>query len=115
MSKSAGVVLGILGFAALTLAGCGHAIQTSGTVTGKASPCVGPPAPGLNPDKFRYTVSIYQGTRMVAQQRLTGDTSSAYQFTVPAGHYQVRNYPGKVDVTVRAEQTAHANLFEPCG
>jgi hypothetical protein len=67
MSKSAGVVVGVLGFAALTLAGCGQAVQTNGSVTGKASPCVGPPAPGFNPDTFRYIVSIYQGTRMVAQ------------------------------------------------
>jgi hypothetical protein len=114
-TKSARVVFVIMGCAALTLTGCGHAVQTNGTVTGKASPCIGPLPTRFNPDTFRYTVSLYRGTRMVAQQRLTGDTSTTYRFTVPSGHYQVRNYPGTVDVTVRAGLTTHADLFEPCG
>jgi hypothetical protein len=105
----------ISGFGALILAACGQPIQASGTVTGLASPCIGPPSPGLNPHDFQYTVSIYRGSRRVGQQLLRGDAGFRFRFSVPPGHYRLRNPPGTVAVTIRIGQTTHANLFEPCG
>lgn len=107
------IVVSVLGI--MTLAACGQPTQTSGTVTGLASPCIGPPFPGLNTHDFQYTVSIYQGSRKVSEQRLTGDAGSTYRFSVPPGRYQLRNPPGSMNVTVREGKTTHVNLFEPCG
>jgi hypothetical protein len=113
--RSAGLALVFLAFVALTFAGCDQTAQTAGTVTGQASPCVGPPAPGENLNRLRYTISLKQGRRTIAHQTLTGDTASTYRFQVPAGHCRVKNFPGSESVIVRARQTTHTNLFESCG
>jgi len=115
-SKSAFAALLLSGSAFLTLAACGQSpAATHGTVTGLASPCIGTANAGFDYRLFRYTISIEKGFRTIAQQELRGDTASTYRFVVPAGRYRIMNYPGVVDVTVRAGQTIHVNLLEPCG
>jgi hypothetical protein len=117
VSRSAGVTAAIMGIVALTFAGCGgQPAQTDGIVTGRASPCIGPaPPPGVNIQNFRYTISLEQGSRIIARENLKGDADATYRFDVPAGHYRLKNGPGAVVVIVRHGQTIHANLYEPCG
>jgi hypothetical protein len=113
--KSAVVAVAIMSLVVLTFAGCGQPAQTNGTVTGQASPCIGPPAPGENLQKFRYTISLELGFRTISRQTLTGDTAATYRFEVPTGRYRVKNFPGSMSVVVRAGYTTHVNLFEACG
>jgi len=90
-------------------------MATDGTVTGLASPCIGTAKAGFDYRLYRYTISIEEGFRTIAQQELRSDTASKYRFVLPAGRYRIINYPGVVDVTVRAGQTIYVNLLEPCG
>jgi hypothetical protein len=115
MSRWAGLTAVTFGFVALMFAGCGEPAHTDGIVTGRASPCVGPPTPGEDLREIRYTISLERGSRTVSEQTLTGDAAARYRFDVPAGRYRIKNPPASVDVTVRTGQTTHANLFVPCG
>ena len=92
------------GLTALTLAACGESASTptDGTVTGLASPCIGAPAPPSNPNDFEYTISIYEGSRTVARQKLQGGDLLRGTDSMSRPGIIGFNYPGTVDVTVRA-------------
>lgn len=114
MARQTGLVLFVSGLAALALAACDQPDQTGGTITGHASPCIGPPMPRRNLAALHYTITLQQGSRIISRQTLTGVGSAPYRFNVPAGHYRIKNFPGSIEVTVRPGRTTRANLYEPC-
>ena len=101
--------------AGLVLAQCSRGSSpTNGTISGVARPCLGTAPPGgWNERAIPVTVMLYQRSRVVARQIVKG--SDIYRFEVPAGRYKVVAYPGSVYVTVRAGETSHANIYNPCG
>lgn len=99
------IAVGLLG------AACGRAgPPSSGTVTGRASPCIGP-VPQTS--QVGFTVAIYEGSHRVSQQRLEGEFAK-YRFVVPPGRYELENPPVTKVVVVRPGHTTHAALLTGC-
>ena len=102
--------------AVLGLAACGTNPPPDGTVTGVASPCVGPPITSTQYSHRPVTVYLTKGSRTVAQQIVKG--THIYRFAVPAGSYVVATHEGEaskpVAVTMRSGQTTHADIPSYC-
>lgn len=99
--------------AGLALMACGQSPAANGTITGVASPCVGP---AITYSRLPVTVYLTQGARLVAHQTVKG--THTYRFVVPAGSYVVATHEGEgskpVPVTVRSGQTTHADIPSLC-
>lgn len=101
---------------ALALTACSKTPTANGTITGVASPCVGPPITSTQLSELPVTVYLTQGSQKVAQQ--TVKSTHTYRFVVPAGNYVVATHEGEgskpVAVTARSGQTSHADIPSFC-
>lgn len=101
--------------AAVFLAQCSQSSPPAdGTLTGVASPCIGPAATSAQISDTPVIVRLTQGSRVVAQQTLKG--THQYRFVVPAGEYVIVVSGGSPPARVlsRSGMTADVNIPSVC-
>ena len=113
LRSATGLFLGLM----IALAACGNtnagpnASVPRGFITGTADMCSG--APGEPPHNVQ--ARLLQGKRLVGQKTYLGN--HMFRFSVDPGRYTVtsdQSYATPVQVTVRAGQTVHVEVYSSC-